>query len=80
MDAAYWIAHEDLLILLSYRTQDDLPRAGTTHSDALGPPTSVTNSPTLKKKKQKTLTGFPTGQSDGGNFYFYLKFLLPKRL
>jgi hypothetical protein len=28
-DAAYWLAHHDLLSLLSYRTQDHQPRSGT---------------------------------------------------
>jgi hypothetical protein len=36
-DAVYWIASHGLLRLLSYRTQDHLPRGGTTHS-GLGPP------------------------------------------
>ncbi|EGW08526.1 hypothetical protein I79_016318 [Cricetulus griseus] len=30
--AAYWLAPHDLLSLLSYRTQDHLPRDGSTHN------------------------------------------------
>ena len=40
--AAYWLIPRDLLILLSYRTQDHQPRDGTTHF-GLGPPQSITS-------------------------------------
>jgi hypothetical protein len=39
-DAAYWPALHDLPSLLSYRTQDDQPRDGTTHN-GLGLPPSI---------------------------------------
>jgi hypothetical protein len=40
--AAYWVAPHGLHSLLSYRTQDDQPRDGTTHN-GLGPPPLITN-------------------------------------
>lgn len=40
--AYYSLASLDLLLLLSYRTQDHQPRHDTTHN-ALGPPPSTTN-------------------------------------
>ena len=40
--AVYWLALHGLLGLLSYRTQDHLPRAGLTHY-VLSPPTLITN-------------------------------------
>ena len=40
--AAYWLAYHGLLSLLSYRTQDNQPRDGTTHHK-LVPPLSITN-------------------------------------
>jgi hypothetical protein len=41
-DAVYWLAHNDLISLLSYRTQNHQPIDGNTHN-GLGPPTSITN-------------------------------------
>mgnify|MGYP001058360618 CR=1 FL=1 len=40
--ASYWLAHQGLLNLLSYRTQNHQPKDGTTHY-GLGPPTLITN-------------------------------------
>ena len=41
-DAAYWLAHHDLLSLLSYRTPNLQPRDGPTHN-GLGPSPLITN-------------------------------------
>ena len=58
--AAYWLAPHGLLSLLSYITQDHLPRDGTAHS-GLSPPTPIIN-------QEKGSPAMPTGQSDGGMF------------
>lgn len=57
---AYWLAHPDLLVLLSYVSQDHLPKGDTAHS-GLGPFTSITN-------QVKSTTGLPAGQSNGFRF------------
>jgi hypothetical protein len=41
-DAAHWLAPRGLLSLLSYSTQEHLPRVGSTHS-GLGSHTSTIN-------------------------------------
>ena len=42
MNAAYWPVPYGLLSLVSYSTQDHLPRDSTAHSE-MGPPTSLIN-------------------------------------
>lgn len=56
--AVFWLS---LLSLLSYTSQDHLPRNGTTHNGR-GPPTAITNQDNESSK------GFHTGQSYGDIF------------
>lgn len=66
----YWLAPHDSLSLLSYTTQDHLPRDGTTHG-GLGPSTSTVN------QKKNAPTDLPMGQYDGGTI-LSSEFLFPE--
>ena len=67
-NTAHWLALNGLLPILSYVTQDHLPRIGTNHSE-LGLPTSIIN-------QENIPTWVPTGQS--GERIFSIEVLFPQ--